>query len=82
LQVAHWHTRFADLLTDHPAVEAELRSIVTEIEGNLPAVKVSNQSMVAGRDINIRADRNGLAVGVIHGDMMLPDPPVPGSASA
>jgi hypothetical protein len=76
---SQWQTRFADLLADHPDSEAELAALVDEIRASLP-VMAAGHAVAAGRDLNIKAQGGGVAVGVIHGDVTLPDPPVPGLA--
>jgi hypothetical protein len=77
-----WEGRFADLLDEDPAVEADLRSLVEEIAAQLPAemVSASGHSVAAGRDVNITASGGGTAVGVIHGNVAPPNPTPPGPA--
>jgi hypothetical protein len=79
-----WEGRFADLLDEDPRVEAELRALVEEIAAQLPAgmVSAANHAVAAGRDVNIRADRGGIAAGVIHGNVAPPDPTHPGPATS
>ena len=78
-----WEGRFADLLDEDPGVEAELRALVEEIAAQLPAgmVSAADHAVAAGRDVNISADRGGLAAGVIHGNVAPPGPTPPGPAS-
>ncbi len=78
-----WEGRFADLLDEDPAVEAELRTLVEEIAAQLPAGRVSaaDHSVAAGRDVNITASGGGTAAGVIHGNVAPPNPTPPGPAS-
>ena len=65
---AQWATRLADLLEEDPDAEADLRALVREIQAALPAgmVWVANHAVAGGRDVNIGADRGGVAAGVIH----------------
>ncbi len=77
-----WAGRFADLLDEDPGIEAELRALVEEVAAQLPAGSVSaaDHSVVAGRDVNIKASRGGTAAGVIHGNVVPPGPTPPGPA--
>jgi hypothetical protein len=77
-----WAGRFSDLLDEDPAVEAQLRALVEEVAARLPAgaVSASGHSVAAGRDVNITASGGGTAAGVIHGNVMPPDPTGPGPA--
>lgn len=77
-----WEGRFADLLDEDPSVEAELRALVEEVAAQLVAVTVSaaDHSVAAGRDVNITASGGGTAAGVIHGNVMPPNPTGPGPA--
>ena len=79
-----WEGRFADLLDEDPGVEADLRAVVAEIAAQLPAgvVSATEHSVAAGRDVNISADRGGVAAGVIHGNVAPPNPPGPGPATS
>jgi len=72
-----WQVRLEDLLEEDPGVEADLRALVEEIWATLPPMVVSaaNHAVAAGRDVNISADRGGVAAGVVHGDVAPPDPP-------
>ena len=71
-----WEGRFADLLDEDPAVEADLRALVEEIAAQLPAgmVSAADHSVAAGRDVNITAWGGGIAAGVIHGNVAPPNP--------
>ena len=77
-----WAGRFADLLDEHPGVEAELRVLVEEVAAQLPAAAVSaaDHAVAAGRDVNLTASGGGTAAGVIHGNVTPPDPTPPGPA--
>ena len=79
-----WQVRLHDLLEEDPGVEAELRALVQEIQAQLPAgvVSAADHGLAAGRDVNISADRGGVAAGVIHGDVAPPSPPGPGPAAS
>jgi len=79
-----WEGRFADLLDEDPGVESELRALVEEIAARLPAgmVSAADHAVAAGRDMNIRADRGGIAAGVIHGNVASPGPTHPGPATS
>jgi hypothetical protein len=80
---AQWVTRMTDLLEEDPAVEADLRALVQQIQARLPAEMVSaaDHSVAAGRDVNIAASGGGVAAGVIHGNVT-PNPTPPGPANA
>jgi hypothetical protein len=77
-----WAGRFADLLDEAPALEAELRALVQEVAAQLPAAAVSaaDHSVAAGRDVNIMAAAGGIAAGVIRGNVAPPGPTPPGPA--
>jgi hypothetical protein len=83
-QAQRWAGRFADLLDEDPAVEAELRALVEDVVTQLPAgaVSAAGHSMAAGRDVNVTASGGGIAAGVIHGNVAPPDPTLPGPAQA
>lgn len=78
-----WGDRFADLLDEDPAVEADLRAVVEEIAAQLPAgmVSAADHSVAAGRDVNITASGGGTAAGAIHGNVTPPNPTPPGPAN-
>jgi len=80
---AQWVTRLADLLEDDPSVEADLRTLVQQIQAQLPAEMVSaaDHAVAAGRDVNITASGGGIAAGVIHGNVAPPNPTQTGSAN-
>jgi hypothetical protein len=77
-----WEGRFADLLDEDPAVEADLRALVEEIAARLPAgmVSAADHSVAAGGNVNITASGGGTAAGVIHGNVAPPGPTPPGPA--
>jgi hypothetical protein len=77
---AQWATRMRDLLEEDPGAEADLRTLVQEIQARLPAGSVSaaDHSVAAGQDVNISASQGGLAAGVIHGDVSAGNPSIPG----
>jgi hypothetical protein len=77
-----WEGRFADLLDEDRSVEADLRVLVEEIAGQLPAgmMSAADHSVAAGRDVNITASGGGTAAGVIHGNVAPPNPTQPGPA--
>jgi len=79
---AQWVTRMADLLEEDSGVEADLRTLVQQIQALLPAgmVSAADHAVVAGRDVKISADRGGIAAGVIHGNVAPPGPTRPGPA--
>jgi hypothetical protein len=81
---AQWVTRMRDLLEEDPGVEADLRALVQEIWAQLPAgtVSAADHAVAAGRDMNISADRGGIAAGVIHGNVAPPGPTHPGPATS
>lgn len=76
---AQWQTRFADLLTDCPEAVAELESLVSKINANLTAAV--NESVAAGRDIFVKADRGGVAAIAVHGNVTA-GPTMPGPAKS
>ena len=82
-QAQRWMGRFADLLDEDPEVEAELRALVEEIQAQLPTrvVSAADHSVAAAGDVNISADRGGLAAGVIHGYVAPPGPTGSGPAT-
>jgi hypothetical protein len=82
-QARRWEGRFADLLDEDPSVEADLRALVEEIQAALPpgAVSAADHAVAAGRDVNISADRGGLAAAVIDGNVVAPGPTGPGPAA-
>jgi hypothetical protein len=82
--VERWTGRFADLLDEDPAIEAELRAVVEEVAARLPAgvVSADGHSVAAGRDVRIMASGGSVAAGVIHGDVAPPGPTSPGPAQA
>ena len=65
-----WTMRLADLLQESPSIEAELRALTQQIHATLPAgmVSAADLAILAGKDVNISADR-GIAGGVV-GDMV------------
>lgn len=79
-----WALRLADLLEEDPDTEADLRVLVQEIQAALPAgvVSAADHAVAAGRDVNIRADRGGVAAGVIHGNVAPPNPTGRGAAAS
>jgi len=79
---AQWVTRMRDLLEEDPGVQADLRTLVQEIQAQLPAgmVSAADHAVAAGRDVTISASEGGVAAGVIHGNVT-PGPTRPGPAS-
>jgi hypothetical protein len=77
-----WEGRFTDLLDEDPDIEAELRAVVQEIAAQLPAdmLSAADHSVAAGRDVRIAASGGGIAAGVIHGNVIPPNPTPPGPA--
>jgi hypothetical protein len=82
-QAQRWEGRFADLLDEDPGVEADLRTLMQEIQDALPAgvVSAADHAVAAGRDVNISADRGGVAAAVIHGSVAPPNPTGAGPTS-
>jgi hypothetical protein len=68
---SQWTTRVKDLLEDDPDAEPVLRTLVQDIQAQLPAgvVSAADHSIAAGRDINVTASGNGVAAGSIHGNV-------------
>jgi hypothetical protein len=83
-QAQRWAGRLEDLLEEDPGIEADLRAVVQEVQALLPAgmVSAADHAVAAGRDVNIRADRGGIAAGVIHGNVAPPGPTHPGPAAS
>lgn len=83
-QEAQWTTRLADLLEENPGAEAELRTLVREIQAQLPAgvVSAADHAVAAGRDVTISVSGGGVAAGVIHGNVAPQNPPQPGPANS
>ena len=83
-QAQRWEGRFADLLDEDPGAEADLRALVEEMRAALPAglVSATSHAVAGGRDVNISADRGGVAAGVIHGSVAPPNPPGPGPTTS
>jgi hypothetical protein len=80
---AQWTTRVADLLEETPGVEAELRTLVQQIQAELlGATSAADHAVAAGRDVNIRASGGGIAAGVIHGIVPPPNPTQQGPAES
>jgi len=79
---AQWITRLTDLLEEDPGVEADLRTLVQQIQAQLPAgmVSAAGHAVAAGGDVNISASGGGVAAGVIHGNVTPPDPTRQGPA--
>ena len=84
VQVAQWTTRLADLLEEDPDAEADLRTLVQEIQAALPVgvVSAADHAVAAGRDVNISGSSGGIAAGVIHGNVAPPNPTRPGPADS
>lgn len=82
-QAERWAGRFADLLDEDPAHEAQFRALVEEVAAELPAgaVSAAGHSVAVGRDLTIGASGGGIAAGVIHGNVAPRDPTPPGPAT-
>jgi hypothetical protein len=81
---AQWTTRLADLLEDDPGVEADLRTLVEQVQAQMSA---SDHAIGAGRDMNISgsvniADRGGVVARDVHGSISTGNPTIPGPASS
>lgn len=81
-QAERWAGRLADFLEENPDAEDELRTLTAEVQASLPvaAVSATDHGVAAGRDVKVRADRGGVAAGVIHGSVT-PGPTPPGAAT-
>lgn len=79
-----WSVRLADLLEEDPGIEADLRTLVQEIQASLPPgmVSAADHAVAAGRDVNVSASSGGVAAGVIHGNVAPPNPTQPGQAGS
>jgi hypothetical protein len=79
-----WAGRLADLLEEDPGAEADLRTVVQEVQAVLPAgtVTAADHAVAAGRDVNISAPGGGIAAGVFHGNVAPPNPPLAGPANS
>ena len=78
-----WAGRFSDLLDEDPSLADGLRALADDVAARLPAaaVSASGGSVAAGRDVNIiTASGGGTAAGVIHGNLIPPNPTRPGPA--
>lgn len=77
---AQWVTRMADLLEEDPGVEVDLRTLVQQVQAQMPAgaVSAADHAVAAGRDVNISADHGGIAAGVIQGIVAPSGPTHPG----
>lgn len=71
-----WTVRVADLLEEDPGAEADLRTVLRDVQAALPAgiVSAADHAVAAGRDVNISATAGGVAAGAIHGNVAPPDP--------
>ena len=60
----------------NPSVEADLRVLVQQFQREQPAgiVSADDLEVAAGRDVNSKADRGGVAVGTIHAPSAPPPP--------
>jgi hypothetical protein len=83
-QEAQWTTRLADLLEEDPDAEGELRSLIQEIQAQMPAgaVSAADHAVAAGRDVRISASTGGVAAAVIHGNVTPSNPTGPGRANS
>jgi hypothetical protein len=70
-----WEVRFTDLLADHPDAAGELAGIVSEVQAS---TATAAGHALAARDVEMKADRGGVNIGVMHGDFaqgpIRPDP--------
>jgi hypothetical protein len=81
-QAQRWEGRFADLLDEDPAVEADLRALVEEIQAMMPTVvSAADHAVAAGRDVKVSASGGGVAAAVIHGNVAPPNPTGPDPTS-
>ena len=78
-----WAARLADLLDEYPEAEPDLRRLMDEMKSGLPpgAASASQHSIASGRDMTISTSGGGLSVGVLHGNVELPGPIMPGQAT-
>jgi hypothetical protein len=79
-----WQVRLQDLLEEDPSIEVDLRALVEEMQDALPTgvVSATDHAVAAGGNVNISADRGGVAAGVIHGNVAPPNPTGPGPATS
>lgn len=63
-----WAGRLAGLLEEDPGIEADLRTVVQEVQAVLPAgtVTAADHAVAAGRDVNISAPGGGIAAGSVR----------------
>jgi hypothetical protein len=75
-----WAVRLADLLEENPGVEADLRSLVDELESMLAGAgpSAADHSVVAGGNVNVIGLGGGITAGVIHGGVSMANPSRPG----
>ena len=81
-QAERWAGRFADLLDEHPNLEAQLRALMEELATQVHTTTACawGHSVAARRDVIITASGGGTAAGVIHGNVTPPGPTIPGPA--
>jgi hypothetical protein len=79
--VTAWQVRLADLLEEQPQVAGELETLVEQLQASLPpgSVTARDQSIVAGRDLNLSGTASWLTTGPVHGDVIM-GPTNPGPA--
>ena len=80
---SQWATRLTDLLDEDPRAEADLRSLLAEVQDMLPVAMPAavEHSVSAGRDVTVTADSGGIAAALIDGPVGPPAPTCPGTAS-
>jgi hypothetical protein len=74
-----WQTRFADLLDDYPDAAPELTALVDEL---VPVTASASDHSISAQRIDMKADRSSFVAGVVHGNVTMPGPSVPGPAGS
>jgi hypothetical protein len=77
-----WQRQVLDLLERRPELAGEIRALVEQVTGQVPAggMSVAGPGATAGRDMNITASNGGVAAAVIDGGVTLGNPTSPGPA--
>ena len=79
---AQWTVRLRDLLRADPDAAAAVRELMADLSAAGAHVTASGHGVAAGGNIDIRADRGGIAAGTIHGSINAPNPSQPGTDQA
>ena len=79
-----WTLWLTALLEEEPAAEAELRTLVAEVSRALPGSgsRAADQAVIVEGNLTVSADRSGMAIGVVHGNVSPPDLMASGQAAS